>query len=143
MQEISQRTYGLESNTKTQFLDAMSDFELRDILMAYLPIIKLGKHTYMIGTERKQIKEKDGRLVVKTVDGYITLDVHIKLECIECCLAIEKTMHDLLKSFKQVVLIHLQGHKADQSIINAVKESENTNYEVFIAIIKRLRANPE
>ena len=78
----------------------MTDTEMHEVLMAYLPLIKLSKKTYMIGTERKQIQEKDGRLVVKTVDGYITLGIHIKLESIDCCLAIEKTMHDLLKSFK-------------------------------------------
>ena len=86
---------------------------------------------------------KNDRLVIKTLEGYIPLDVYIKLECVDGSLQIEEKMRALFKTFNKVVILHLLGHKANQSIISNYEEIENINQEVFLAIVKRLRESPE
>ena len=96
----------------------MSHEELEQVLSIYFPIIKLEKRVYMIGLERHNILPKDDRLFIKTLVGYISLDVVIGLDCLDDCLVLTKTMNDLMKKFKQVVILHLQGHKASPEVIS-------------------------
>lgn len=103
---------------KYAFLDCMSHAELEQVLSIYFPIIKLEKRVYMVGLERHNIIPKDDRLNIKTLVGYISLDVTIGLDCLDDCLNLTKTMNDLLKTFKQVVILHLQGHKASLEVVS-------------------------
>lgn len=61
----------------------------------------------MIGLERHDIKTKDERLFIKTLVGYISLDVVIGLDSLDDCLVLAKTINDLLKPFNKVVALHL------------------------------------
>ena len=88
----------------------MNAEELGQVLSLFFPIIKLDKKTYMLGVERKTIVAKDEKLFIKTPEGYITLESYIDIECIDGSLQIEKTIRDLRKPFKQVVVLHLRGH---------------------------------
>ena len=97
---------------KLAFLDGMDHAELEQILRIYHPIIKLESKTYMIGLERVTIIHRDGSLFIKTLVGYITLEAMIGLDCLDDCLILAKTCNDLRKPLKQVVLLHLRGHKA-------------------------------
>ena len=44
-----------------------------------------------------------------------------------------------MKTFKQVVILHMLGHKATPAIISNYEAVENINQEIFLAIISRLR----
>ena len=112
-----------ESICKYAFLDQMSHSELEQVLSLYFPIIKLEKRTHMIGLERHTILPRDDRLFIKTLVGYISLDVVIGLDCLDDCLVLAKTINDLLKPFKQVVVLHLQGHKATPEVIRNYEEA--------------------
>ena len=116
----------------------MTHAELEQILRIYYPIIKLEPKTYMIGLERVKIIHKDEKLFIKTILGYMKLDAMIGLDCLDDCLILAKTCDDLLKSFKQVVLIHLRGHKASEETIKRYEESIGLNGEILKEIIKLL-----
>ena len=111
--------------SKYAFLDSMSEAELEMVLRLYFPVIKLARRTYMVGLERHDIKTKDERLFIKTLVGYISLDVVIGLDCIDDCLVLAKTINDLLKPFKQVVSLHLKGHRASAEVIKEYEESQD------------------
>ena len=113
--------------SKYAFLDKMTHAELEQVLSLYFPIIKLEKRVYMIGLERHAILPRDERLFIKTLVGYISLDVVIGLDCLDDCLVLAKTINDLLKPFKQVVTLHLQGHKASPDVINKYEQSQELN----------------
>ena len=123
---------------KLAFLKNMNHAELEQILRLYYPIIKLEPKTYMIGLERVTIIHKDGALFIRTILGYITLEAMIGLDCLDDCLILAKTCDDLLKPFKQVVLIHLRGHKASDEIIKRYEESQSLNSEILKEIITQL-----
>ena len=123
---------------KLAFLKNMTHAELEQILRIYYPIIKLEPKTYMIGLERVKIIHKGENLIIKTILGYITLEAMIGLDCLDDCLILAKTCDDLLKPFKQVVLIHLRGHKASDEIIKKYEESQGLNGEILKEIIKQL-----
>ena len=97
----------------------------------------------MIGLERVKIIERDGSLFIKTILGYITLEAMIGLDCLDDCLILAKTCDDLLKPFKQVILIHLRGHKASDEIIKKYEESQGLNGEILKEVIKQLQKEPE
>ena len=97
---------------KLAFLNGMNHSDLEQILRIYHPIIKLESKTYMIGLERVTIIHRDGSLFIKTLVGYITLEAMIGLDCLDDCLILSKTCNDLIKPLKQVILLHLRGHKA-------------------------------
>ena len=142
MEEVKQNPFNSAENSsssKHQFIDIMTETELCEVLELYFPIIKLDKKTYMIGVERKVIQTKNEKLFIKTLEGYIPLERYIKLECIDGSLQIEKTIRDLMKTFKQVVILHMLGHKATPAIISNYEAVENINQEIFLAIISRLR----
>ena len=96
----------------------MTHSELEQVLKLYFPIIKLEQRTYMVGLERHTIFSRDDRLYIKTLIGYISLDVVIGLDCLDDCMVLAKTIKDLIKPFKQVVSLHLRGHKASPEVIS-------------------------
>ena len=124
------------------FLDLMNAEELGQVLSLFFPIIKLDKKTYMLGVERKTIVAKDEKLFIKTPEGYITLESYIDIECIDGSLQIEKTIRDLRKPFKQVVVLHLRGHQAAKAIVSSYEATDSPDQELFLAVIARLRAEP-
>ena len=113
--------------SKYAFLDYMTQSELEKVLTLYFPIIKLTWRTYMIGLERHAILPRDDRIFIKTLVGYISLDTIINLDTLDDCLVLAKTINDLLKPLKQVVVLHLQGHKASREVISKYEESSRLN----------------
>lgn len=76
-------------------------------MVGLIPIVKLDKGKYLIGTEVKAIQIKNDSLLVRVGGGYVTLEEHIEKVARYECLKINNLMRKKSLDFKGAVCFYL------------------------------------
>ena len=112
---------------KYEFLDVMDQEQLNITLLSLLPIIKIEKEKYMIGTECKKIQIKSDRLFIRVGGGYATLEEFIKQHGPFECIKIYKVMRDKKIDFPNAVKFYLEKHKTANNIIKDYMKNSDSS----------------
>lgn len=89
---ISQDQSTFDIEMEDVFTDYLSPVQLEKCLRVMMPILKLDKNRYMIGTLQKQLILKNEHLVIRVGGGFMDFDQYVRQEAKIECLKILKRM---------------------------------------------------
>ena len=125
------------------FIAQMSIPQLEAAMIGLIPIVKLDKGKYLIGTEVKSIQIKNDSLLVRVGGGYVTLEEHIEKVARYECLKINNLMKKKQLDFKGAVCFYLDQCKASPKVKERFLKSDNSTIEAFNATMKVLEKRQE
>ena len=112
-------------------------------MVGLIPIVKIDKGKYLIGTEVKAIQIKNDSLLVRVGGGYVTLDEHIQKVARYECLRINQLMKKKNLDFKSAVNFYLDSHKVDPKVKASWLKSDNATVQAFDSTMKVLEKRQE
>ena len=90
----------------------MDSGKLEQILCGFMPVLKIDKTKFLIGTDVKTVLVKSDLLLVRTGGGFITLQEHMGKICFMECIRIHQLMDKNKASFRNVVTNLLRDNLA-------------------------------
>lgn len=96
----------------------------KNMFQGLIPIIKIEKGKYMIGTEKKQVVVKNDSLIVRIGGGFESMDRYIDHISRPECLKINHTMRQKNLDYTETVCSYLDGIKAGDKVKDSYRNGK-------------------
>ena len=96
-----------EVEKRHEFMTDLLHEKFDQVMFGLLPVVKIDKDKYMIGTEKKQVLVKNEALIVRIGGGFESFDKHIEHVSRPECLKITHTMRAKNIDYTETVIHYL------------------------------------
>ena len=104
----------------------MSLKELAQILGTFMPVAKIRKNCYLLGTEAKQVKVVgDSLCMVRVGGGYVTLEEYYDHYSLKQCVALFHILATEATTYQETIVELLRSHSVEPSTITSFSRTKD------------------